>query len=434
MSEKKNAKEGRTIARNKMVDRATKSRNGIRDENNADRTINLNRITRVENMLSASSCDYLNLIHRPWDAPFENARNPTYADGVGHVTSVIRCFNWRLITIPAGFYVNIMFQPNPGSLADNGYVNESSARYIFPAATPRGVAGCPPYEHTGAQFAGNCGYFTLSGSAGTFGTFQRDILDTDTQTLDWAAAPAFGDMRPGEPAQFKYRCLAGGMKVVPTAPNVELGGYSASTLLPTADNNGVAGTSQPFLSPDTHITRADHEIELRWLPSAEDTTFSYPTDATASLNLINQRQQLHLMNPSGTDTYPIMVQYVAFYEVAGACQQSNGQFSACQPEQGAQIHNGIAAYQYSKGDSAGQAADEMAMPAEMQREKVSSNREIKAHQRGAIDHVRAEVIKSKPLLAKAAEAAELAEPTGKPFFKKAATVAMEAAPLLLSLL
>ncbi len=335
---------GQSSAKNTLVRRAVNQAGG-------GKKVDLNSAMHYKKHMNEDCRAYCDLVSDPWHPKegWEKVHNPQYSNGQGKVSQTFRCAGWIEHSISANTTCIIQFQPNPGTLeadANTALSGNYAVGGLIPTATKRGIPGCPPYESVNS-YQGNAGILRESAGSGAFGTFNATVTDSDT-VLAWGT-PTIQGSQPSAPGQFAYRCVAAGIIVTPTGKNQDLRGLEISTLLPEDNAIGVAGTKLPFEYANCHKQRSDRSMSLTWLPSNNDIHFCYPTDASSTVNvstLLNQRAQIQLFNADASATYGILVQYVAFYEVAGQCISNTGNYSDCMPRMGAQIFNGMKGYEY----------------------------------------------------------------------------------------
>lgn len=386
-----------------------------------DGNVNLNKVTRLNNLLGRASRDYLNLVMDPFNAEWVGVGNTLFNDSFGRWCQTFRCEGIISHVVPAGDICSISFMPNPGSPYSNNTTQVSNVYALASldagvgkqTSTVMGIPGCPPYQVANASYQGNAGYVQNTSSVSDFLTFVtgfKSITSSVTQ-LSWGTQP-IKDAVASAPAEFQYRPLAGELKIFPTDKNTDLRGVVASALIPENNNIGLGDSETPFVSQDAHIQRADKEFSLLWIPSKEDINFYSPVEGLASANgnsdvvFYGCRANLQINAISSTDTYGIEIVFVVFYEVSGQCVAQTGKYRNANPEDGAVVGDAMQKYMYqANSDEAG-----FRKPEDVFVDKKNSSKKDRVD---LVPHVQARAIENMPAVEAKANPAKMDKPSSK---------------------
>ncbi len=311
---------------------------------------NLKAHIKIQNCCSPQACAFIKLMDDPFNAPWEDAKFPFYVGSQPVKSTVIRAYGVNEISTVANQTTQIYWQPNPWDSFNAG--GDPMIQKVVQGATlNRGVPGCPPFATANAsddvavpgnQSGPHCGFYrsVAKSSATVFNN-----LATDTAgILPWVTASMLGDDAPDLPGTFAYRLLAAGFRLFCENKEIDLGGSISSARIPESTNFGYHGTSKMFGNSTTHWMRGSNSLELKYMRSADDAEWNYPSATLAGVNtsIGGRRSQINFTPPDATTVYTLIVQYVAFYEVKGVAANQVGTMSFNQPKDAGKIATGIA--------------------------------------------------------------------------------------------
>lgn len=328
---------------------------------------------------------YVELLDNPFEAPWGDTdeppvRAPIYNTNIPpSATQTMRCFGTKRFTISAGNTAWIGFSPSPANMIGNSFaLNQDLAHdthyngFIATrvSSTPsfkKRLIGCPfdgqTYDSVTNGGGTSCGYMyqTPDPAHAPIADLNSTLLLGSHGTVDgptmltWANTETLGQMVPGDAGVYQYRCTAAGIRVVPLDAMLHVGGAIESAVIPNGSNEGYAtssagtpntGGATKILSLPNHVIKSGRNIyETRWLPGENDFDFyvNVPDTATQfNAQFAGNCREFIRITPGDASANSVYeVQYVAFYEIAGACVAQNSIVPRPNPQCGAKVISAV---------------------------------------------------------------------------------------------
>lgn len=309
-------------------------------------TANLKEHIKVQNCCSPQACKFIALMDDPFNAPWEDAKMPYYPGGQPLKTTVIRAFGTTGFTVNANTATQIYWAPNPGTNQSAG--QEPQQQLIVQGATlGKGIPGCPPFATANAGGVGvsagpHCGFIRENIAIATNNLFTPNAIDTD-QYIQWDTASQLGEDAPDKPGLFSYRLVAAAMRITPTAKELDLGGFVASSRIGESTNVGYAGTTIMMANSSVHYQRGSRTIELKYMRSSDDDQWNFPSvgPTAISANINGLRNFMTILNPDSLVSNDWLLTTVAFYEIKGVAAKTVGNPSYQQPQSAGKIASAL---------------------------------------------------------------------------------------------